>query len=281
MPSSQTGELNTYPALDVRGQFDLVIAMADDFRATAVEERGDIIRVFFGITADRDGARAAIEPHFPVAPIDVPDEDWARRSQEGLQPVTIGRLTIVPDPQSSNSDVQSAVRVVIRPSMGFGTGHHASTRLCLEALLALDVTGKRVLDVGTGSGVLAIVASRLGASRALGIDSDEDAIRAARENLAYNSEATNLSFAVADVSTMQGAVQRLLGQADIVTANLTGALLVRSAGCLLGATACDGVLVISGVQIPERDQVVAAFAPSQVISERGADEWVALVMKRA
>ncbi len=137
--------------------------------------------------------------------------------------------------------------------MGFGTGHHATTRLCLAALQTLDLSQLSVLDVGTGSGVLAIAADRLGAARALGIDHDPDAVQAARENLALNPATRDVSFAVADLRTTP------LPRAGVVTANLTGALLIETANDLLAAVDAGGTLIVSGLLAAERDDVVRAM----------------------
>lgn len=266
----------TYPALDVLCEDqDLLLADVDEFHPTAVEDRGDTTRIFFTTTAERDAARGALAARYAIEPLDVSDEDWARRSQENLKPITVGRLTILPtlDSRLPNPDT-----IVIQPSMGFGTGHHATTQLCLEALQTLALDGAEVLDVGTGSGVLALAAVRLGAARAIGIDVDDDAILAARENLTFNPDlADRVSFDTRDVWSIED--NTLAFDPDIVTANLTGALLVRSAAVLENLPRRRGTLILSGLQVHERDDVVEALS-NDVVWERTLDEWVALVVKK-
>jgi ribosomal protein L11 methylase PrmA len=296
----------TYPALEVRcDDADLVLALIDDFHPTAVEQRDGAARVFFASAAERDAARDALETRYRVEPLEVPDEDWARRSQENLQPITIGGLTVFPNPDSR---LPNPCSIVIQPSMGFGTGHHATTQLCLEALQAIDLAGAHVLDVGTGSGVLAIAAVRLGAARALGIDVDEDAIAAARENLTLNPDvADRVRFDVADVGslsrsggfkTVASGSSRTLNPPEggphvrfetaspltfaptIVTANLTGTLLVRTARTLIEAVRGGGTLVLSGLQLHERGEVLDAFAGTSTTWERTVEEWVGVSVKK-
>jgi ribosomal protein L11 methyltransferase len=279
--------LRSYPAIDVLSDTaDLVIAHVDDFAPTAVEERGPVVRVFFATRHARDRACAALGRQYEVTPIDVPDEDWARRSQEDLQPITVGRITIVPaisrqpandrppaQHSAATSGAMNPLTIVIQPSMGFGTGHHATTRLCLAALLTIDLGGRFVLDVGTGSGVLAIAAARLGAARVLGIDNDEDAIQSARENMPLNAVADRVVFELADLGTTA------IPAADVVTANLTGALLARTAPTLRRAIRPGGILIISGVLTSERDDVCRAFAPASIVWEQEEDGWVGIVFK--
>jgi ribosomal protein L11 methyltransferase len=291
--------LKSYPALEIRGaDVDRLFAAIDDLSATAIEEREDSVRVFFPTALARDRARTILTSDFDAAALEVSDEDWARRSQADLQPVTVGCLTIsprlsaspqppapardsVPSPQplAPSPDV-----IVITPSMGFGTGHHATTRLCLAALQTLDLSHQSVLDVGTGSGVLAIAADRLGAARAVGIDHDPDAVQAARENLALNPTAREVSFAVADLRTTP------LPHAGVVTANLTGALLIETAIDLVGAVDAGGTLIVSGLLAGERDEVVRALrrnktgghdVPLRIVWECEEDGWVGLAMKKS
>lgn len=264
-----------YPAIDVRcAADDLLYAALDDHSPTAIEERSNSVRVFFGTAEARDAAARVIGEQFPVSPIDVPDEDWARRSQLNLQPIAVGRILIVPRPEFPSPPVPDQITIVIQPSMGFGTGHHATTRMCLEGMQATSLRGKVVLDVGTGSGVLAIAAARLGAARAIGLDVDLDAIQSARENLTLNPEASGVSFELVDVRAMP------LPVSDLVVANLTGALLVRAAPALLAAVAPGGRLLVSGVLKDERADVVRALRGATVEWERSEDEWTALAVKK-
>jgi ribosomal protein L11 methyltransferase len=147
--------------------------------------------------------------------------------------------------------------------------------LCLAALQTIDMTDRAVLDVGTGSGVLAIAADRLGARQVVGIDDDPDAIQSARENLVLNPDVRHVTFETIDLAA------RALPNADVVTANLTGALLVRSAAALLAAVLAGGTLILSGIQSHERDEVRRAFGDAEVWWERDEDGWVGLAVKKS
>jgi ribosomal protein L11 methyltransferase len=276
-----------YPALDVSGvDGDFALAAVDDLSPTAVEEHDGRLTIFFPDTRQRDLARAAVVvalPHAIVAAREVDDEDWARRSQQSVGPVTVGRVRVAPpwnaatDPPDLSSP--AVITVVIQPSMGFGTGHHATTRLCLRALQAVNLEGAEVLDIGTGSGVLAMAAVRLGARRAVGIDNDADAIRSANENLQLNPGLSGVRFELADLPRPLDPPR-----ADILTANLTGALLQRAAPALLAATRPGGTIIVSGLLTPERTEVQAAFAGrgprAYLLSETEEDGWTALTLKR-
>jgi ribosomal protein L11 methyltransferase len=275
-----------YPALDVvSADGDLVLAVVDEYSPTAVEERDGFLTIFFSDRVRRDGAREAIANAWPLTvttPREVDDEDWARRSQQDLTPVTVGRVTLVADSRPSFRSSRSTIPIVIPPSMGFGTGHHATTRLCLAALQTIDLAGTYVVDVGTGSGVLAIAARLLGADRAVGIDNDPDAVQAAQMNLAVNPGVDGVSFEEADLRSWlpeTGAGRR---RADVVTANLTGAVLVREAALLAAAMIPGGSLIVSGVMAAERDDVVAEFeraADLRVVWASQEDGWVGLIFK--
>jgi ribosomal protein L11 methyltransferase len=279
-----------WPALDVRFQAsspddlshltDCLSAALDDFAPTAIQELDGRWLVFFTSSDDRDRAAGALSAasrdRFATEPMDVADEDWARRSQEGLCAVEVGRVVIAPPWAVADHPAHGLdrVTVVIQPSMGFGTGHHATTRLCTALLQRLDLSGRTMLDVGTGSGVLALAALALGARSVLAVDDDPDAIESARENLALNGGPPTIELRVADFRGLPA------NTFDVVVANLTGGLLARSADVLAGVVAPGGRLVVSGVTLEEEAAVLRAFAPWMDVVERFTeDEWVAALLR--
>jgi len=278
--------VRTWPALDIHPVSELLQAALVDYDASAVDERSaDDWRVFFTSPSERDRAAAALRVEFPdatIEPIDVPDENWAARSQASLRAVRVGNIVIAPPwdlpagPQNRTRPTEATrptddLAIIIQPSMGFGTGHHATTRLCIDALQRLNIGGRTVLDVGTGSGVLAIAASLLGASRSVGIDDDADAITAARESLELNAQA-EATLLVADLRATD------VGSADIVIANLTGGLLISAARALQDLVARGGSLVLSGLMAVEETDVLAAF-PTWTLEHRSEeDEWLCVVI---
>ena len=291
---------------------DMLYAELDVFEPVAIQEHdaGDGWRVFFRTAAMRDAAAGTLASEFgnallDLVPKNIDDEDWARRSQASLKAIRAGRIIVAPpwetplpsdwrlatggwpnpDPSTSSTlrdEPQAASReplganrdivIVIDPSMGFGTGHHATTRLCLELLQQIEVRDRRVIDVGTGSGVLALAAWRLGASSVAAIDNDADALQNARDNIGRNGAAGLIEVLEAELSSVS------LPPADIVLANLTGAVLQRYADPLQRLAASSGVLIVSGFGSDELEAIARAFAatPRNVLHE---GEWTAAILE--
>jgi ribosomal protein L11 methyltransferase len=199
-------------------------------------------------------------------------DDWSERWREFHRPLVLGdRLTVRP-PWSAASST-SSIDLVIDPGQAFGTGAHATTRLCLESLLELDAAGSFV-DLGCGSGVLAIAAARLGYDPVLALDYDPASVEATRENAAVNGVALD--------------VRRFDLRADptppagTVAANLLGPLLVEWAARLSGAASLPHTVIASGLLTVEAGRVGAAFAPLgfAVAQRRERGEWAALLLIR-
>ncbi|ODS57052.1 MAG: hypothetical protein ABS36_06010 [Acidobacteria bacterium SCN 69-37] len=295
--------MRTYPALDItftdaadddRSAF--VLAAVDDCGPIAAEEHAMGMRVFFESDEARDAARPIVQAAFPAATITaeaVPDEDWAERSQASLRPVRVGRFVVSPPwavdeartmADDGADDPDPAWLLVIQPSMGFGTGHHQSTRLCLRLLQQRGCTDADVLDIGTGSAVLAIAARRLGARRVVAVDVDRDALTSAAENVELN-QVDEVVLDVADIT--QGAAPLLARHDspagfDRVFANITGAMLQRHAAAVAATVASGGLLITSGFQTHERDDVAAAFGAVGFtpIEQGEEDTWMAIAFGR-
>jgi ribosomal protein L11 methyltransferase len=298
-----------WPALILRGNDDtspdLIAAFLDDFALAAIEDFAHLPlppgglwdptcppppepppsplhwRVFFASSADRDRAAEALRhahAELSIERDDVPDEDWAARSQRELTAITAGAFIVAP-PWDQPIAVPPGTRViVIEPSRGFGTGHHASTRLCLRALSDVEPRGKRVLDLGTGSGVLAMAAALKDAREVLAIDVDPDAIESARASAALNQGIESVQWLVGDFREPRW-VETHGGPWDVVLANLTGGMLISAAARVRETLAQGGTLIASGFDESEHAAVADALqlTPQASFSEQS---WVGLILRR-
>ncbi|MGZ4186288.1 MAG: 50S ribosomal protein L11 methyltransferase [Solirubrobacteraceae bacterium] len=201
-------------------------------------------------------------------------DDWSQRWREFHRPVVIGdRLTVRPpwEPASSNS-----IDLVIDPGQAFGTGAHATTRLCLEMLLSLSQARGAFVDLGCGSGVLAIAAARLGYEPVLALDNDPASVQAAADNAAANGvelEVRGFDLRSEDVPA-----------AGTVTANLLGPLLRGWAPRLAASPQhVPARLIASGLLVAEADGIAEAFVAAGLreADRRESGEWGALLLERA
>jgi ribosomal protein L11 methyltransferase len=194
--------------------------------------------------------------------------DWQADWKTTIAPVRAGSTVVVPSwLADEHSAAPGELTLVLDPGQAFGTGHHATTTLCLEALERLDLAGASVADVGCGTGILAIAAARRGAHPVLALDLDPAAVEVTRANAARNGAA---------VEARAGSVELLPGPVDVVVANLVTDTVVALAADLLAVT--RRTLVVSGIAADRQDLVVAALeaAGARIVTAEEHDGWVAM-----
>ena len=200
----------------------------------------------------------------------VDDCDWIESWKQYYKPIKAGRVTIVPEwieyvPQDGEYIVK------IDPGMAFGTGEHESTKMCLDLLQSLGMEGKSVIDVGTGSGILALAAAKLGAEHVEAYDIDDNAVKSAKENCALNNLDDKIIVANANL------LDKTAGKFDVVLANITADVLITLARSLGNYMKKDGIVIISGIILKREDDVKNAFeeAGFSVFERINKGEWVA------
>jgi ribosomal protein L11 methyltransferase len=288
---------------------ELLAALLDDFSPVAIEDLAErplppgglwdptfppipdppptplTWRVFFHDDRARSAAAHAISTEFPSLTIerfDLPDEDWAARAQRSLTAVQAGDFIVAP-PWDIPADTGGATVIVIEPSMGFGTGHHPTTRMCLRLLSQVDCAGKDVIDLGTGSGVLAMAAALKSARAVIAIDVDSDAIASAEASAGLNTLPDTIEFRVADFrspSTRFARSGQAVLSANLVLANLTGGMLTSAAQAISALVRPGGELILSGFDHQEAAAVAAAFATFAERARLSEDIWVAIRLTR-
>jgi ribosomal protein L11 methyltransferase len=257
-------------------------------------DRGTVL-VLYVTEASLAALQSALEAHplvtagraHPAPAEAVAEVDWSEEWKRGLAALVVGdRLVVRPSFVDPPAATDASLELVIDPGQAFGTGHHASTRLALECLAdprSRFAPGQTVLDVGTGTGVLALAALRLGAGRAVGLDLDPlspvDALRWARRN----GLADRCDWLLGPIDALAGA------RFDWVLANLIRTEMEPIVSAIAAAVAPGGQVVLSGLLRDEQEQVSAVFAPLGLTPEPArhrdlrdatGDHWIALVMSR-
>jgi len=204
----------------------------------------------------------------------VADEDWVRKTQSQFEPIHIGQnIWVVPSWHEAPDP--NGLILELDPGLAFGTGSHPTTRLCMEWLEAHPKPGKTVLDYGCGSGILAMVAKKLGAGDVCGVDIDPQAIESARANAVRNH--VEIDYYLPDDFAASPKAQHAQGKFDTVVANILSSPLKLMAPMLSGRVAPGGSLVLSGVLARQAEEVAAAYAPFIQLSVwKEFDGWVAL-----
>jgi ribosomal protein L11 methyltransferase len=230
------------------------------------------------------------------------EEDWANAWKEFYQVHRIGKRTVIKPPWQEYETVEHDVVIEIDPGMAFGTGLHPTTRLCLLALEEYleHVENNTVLDLGTGSGILALAAAKLGAAQVIAVDTDAVAVRSAQENVERNGLEAKIStalgsLAIEKTATVEGEFyafseedQRTppeLSAAlpfDVIVANIIARIISALAGAMYAALKPQGILICSGI-IEERtkETLVALQSAGFLLLERKQEgDWVVLVLKK-
>lgn len=219
-----------------------------------------------------------------VTTLSLREEDWAHNWQKYYQAFPVGeKLYIMPEWERDKPVPPGRTPVCLNPGLIFGTGSHGTTRLCLEGVERYVVPGQPVLDLGCGSGILAIAALKLGASEAKGCDIDPKAVRVAAENAGFNGVEDRLQVCCGDVTGDSTLAKQLVGTYPLVLANIIADVIIPLSGHVGQFLAPEGVFLCSGIIAHRAEDVKAALERSgfSVFERRERDGWVSFAARQS
>lgn len=260
------------------------IAHVDLIEQDLLDQPRDIVKVHMYLAPDENPAEIlplfkerleASGVEYKLETSGIEQEDWQNAWKKYYHAMDIGqRLAIVPGWETYDTD---RIVITMDPGMAFGTGTHETTSLCLETLDSMVKGGERVLDIGTGSGILAIAALKLGAAEAEGVDIDPMCVRTAGENAERNGVAERFTVLVGDLS------DKASGKYNIITANIVAAAILSLAPHVPVLMASGARFIASGIIDTRKDEVLAGLRaaglePVEIKEKRG---WVCVICKNA
>lgn len=270
-------------ALEVRpddDQRDAVAAWLVQRTGQAIEERADGTLVSFaGSSEDADAFALELEGAFGFEVIsqELPEVDWTTAWRDGLGVRQVGRVTLVPSWVEHRPKPGDCV-ITMDPESAFGSGEHGSTRAALLLLDRWIKPGDSVIDLGTGSGILAIAAARLGASRVVGVELDPEALPVAEQNAVRNGVERTVRFLEGDAATLTP----LLGPADVAVSNILRLVNTALLPPIHRAVRNGGTAIFSGMETSEATDFRAPLlaAGFQIMSEIIDEGWWAVAAER-
>ena len=207
--------------------------------------------------------------------VGVNEEDWANNWKQYYHTQRIGKRIVVTPSWEEYTPSGDDVQMRLDPGMAFGTGTHDTTRLCLELLEEVVTPETRILDVGTGSGILSVVGVLLGAPSALGVDIDPVAVKVANENAEINEVSDKTEFVCGDLT------DKVHGKFEIVTANIVADVIIRLLSTVKNYLLKGGVLIVSGIIDTRADEVENACHEAGFVTEKRLEHggWVAIKLR--
>jgi len=206
----------------------------------------------------------------------IENKDWNSEWKKHFKTLRLGRNVVIKPSWEDYDPEDDDIVISIDPGAAFGTGSHETTSLCIEALEKYIKPESDVLDIGTGSGILAILSSKLGANKVLGIDIDEDSIRVSKENVQLN-KCSNIQIEKNDL------LDNVDYKADIVVANITLDIILQMITKIQSVLKPNGLFIASGILAKKIDEIKLALTENQYtivsISEKG--EWVSVTAQKA
>jgi ribosomal protein L11 methyltransferase len=259
-----------------------------DLDVEATPDAQVTVKAYLAVDADIATRRRKVEEGvghlshiWPVIPAptfrDIPDKDWTAGWKEQLAVLHLGKRIVIKPSWRTYAPQPGEVVLEMDPGMAFGTGLHPTTQLCVAAIEELVHPGTLVLDLGTGTGILAMVAAKLGAGEILGVDTDENAVIAARRNAISNGLAARITLQCGSLGDVAAAY-------DLVVANILAPVIIEMAASgLADRVRRGGTVVASGILVEQAAEVTEALGKAglRVVAQRTQEAWCALIAKHA